>query len=320
MANPSKRHPGRPKKTTWENCKVNGCGQTVESGGFGMCRTHYMQAYRGVRSADGDLLRMPLRTRSYGPGAVCTVGGCKSRPVAQGLCSRHHQAVPPLLKDLDGQYAEKARSLGHCRLCVSDVVYTAAGLCPKHYKQVSRGIIDLEGNQLRELKKRSPYEGQVCLIDDCGRRPINRGMCDRHAQQRAAGILDAEGNQLRPLMPAGRRRTKDRWVGQEGYVLVRAPEGHPRARVDGTILEHRLVVEEALGRYLEEWEVVHHKNGNRSDNRPENLQVLDGRAKKSEGHPPAHESTVDDLQRRMEHLKHNNPEALASLVKRFAAS
>lgn len=41
-----------------------------------------------------------------------------------------------------------------------------------------------------------------------------------------------------------------------------------------TVSAHRLVAEQALGRALEAGEVVHHRNGNRYDNRPENLEVL----------------------------------------------
>lgn len=49
---------------------------------------------------------------------------------------------------------------------------------------------------------------------------------------------------------------------------------HPNANKLGYVLEHRLVMEEELGRFLDPSEVVHHVNHDPSDNRPENLEVL----------------------------------------------
>jgi hypothetical protein len=56
-----------------------------------------------------------------------------------------------------------------------------------------------------------------------------------------------------------------------GYVRVWAPD-HPRAHA-GRVLEHRLVMERLLGRELLPTESVHHINGHRTDNRPDNLEL-----------------------------------------------
>lgn len=57
-----------------------------------------------------------------------------------------------------------------------------------------------------------------------------------------------------------------RFVRSDGYVSV---------SIDGTYyLEHRVVMERFLGRKLDTTEHVHHRNGNKADNRLENLEVL----------------------------------------------
>ena len=48
---------------------------------------------------------------------------------------------------------------------------------------------------------------------------------------------------------------------------------HPRINVNGHILEHIVVMETKLGRRLRPGENVHHVNGVKDDNRPENLEL-----------------------------------------------
>jgi hypothetical protein len=49
---------------------------------------------------------------------------------------------------------------------------------------------------------------------------------------------------------------------------------HPHAAQNGYVREHRLVMEQELGRYLDPQEVVHHRDGDPTNNAPANLEVF----------------------------------------------
>lgn len=75
-----------------------------------------------------------------------------------------------------------------------------------------------------------------------------------------------------------------RWKGgriidKNGYVKVYTGEHHPSGARKYR-LEHRIVMEQQLGRPLKRHEIVHHKDGNRQNNDPSNLEIW------SKAHPP----------------------------------
>lgn len=98
-----------------------------------------------------------------------------------------------------------------------------------------------------------------------------------NAIRRAGGTVRARG-----MVPGTRRgRYHNAWRGgrfvrSSGYVETYVEEDDPLAAMRdarGRVLEHRLVMARQLGRPLYDDESVHHKNGVRDDNRPENLEL-----------------------------------------------
>lgn len=80
-----------------------------------------------------------------------------------------------------------------------------------------------------------------------------------------------------PHWKGGRRKTVN------GYILIHRPK-HPYCQSHGYILEHRLVMESKLGRYLHPKEVIHHLNEDKTDNRIENLELLESQAEHMRHH------------------------------------
>ncbi len=82
------------------------------------------------------------------------------------------------------------------------------------------------------------------------------------------------------VMPRG--AASPQWKGgrrphNSGYIMVYAPD-HPRANNVGSVLEHILICERALGRYLPPQAEVHHVNEVKDENRNSNLVICEDRA------------------------------------------
>jgi len=106
------------------------------------------------------------------------------------------------------------------------------------------------------------------------------GRTGKTAATEMGKILKEAGVPIRQKASFGKETAHPRWNGgtskTRGYVKQLVPD-HPFAR-NGYVLQHRLVMEKMLGRLLTAEEVVHHKNGIKDDNRPENLQLFPNNA------------------------------------------
>lgn len=103
-----------------------------------------------------------------------------------------------------------------------------------------------------------------------------------------------------------------------GYKYVRLPQDDfftPMLDCKGYILEHRLVMAKHLNRCLLSWEIVHHKNGIKDDNRLENLELLPTR--KYHVVDSYTQSLIIKLQNRIKKLERENYQLREEIKKRL---
>lgn len=99
-------------------------------------------------------------------------------------------------------------------------------------------------------------------------RPPGKSQYTKRCQEKLSKARNLQEKERNPNWRGGRFRKTN------GYILIKA-YGHPNANKNGYVLEHRLVAEKALGRFLNKEEKCHHRNGILDDNRWENLFVFE---------------------------------------------
>jgi hypothetical protein len=122
----------------------------------------------------------------------------------------------------------------------------------------------------------SLYESGLSCPDIAGRYGVNPSSVQSALERGGVTLrppwVDAAKKNTGRRGPMNKNFTGERKI-YHGYAWLYFPN-HPARNKAGYILEHRAIVEESLQRLLEEHEHVHHINGDRLDNRRENLQVL----------------------------------------------
>ena len=110
----------------------------------------------------------------------------------------------------------------------------------------------------RQVENERKRKARLAAIKPC---PI----CGGKKKHTATMCIDCRRGENHHAWRGGR-------VINQGYVLIKAPD-EPGAHANGYIPEHRFVMQRHIGRMLRPEETVHHKNGNRLDNRLENLEL-----------------------------------------------
>lgn len=179
----------------------------------------------------------------------CSVDGCDQPVFAYGKCGGHrftgvqlHEVTP---------IAERGDGL--CGVDECDRTAFSRGHCKLHYHRLRRtGAPGYASVQVRKPR------GVPCEVDGCDRLAAGDGLCQMHYRRRAQ---------------SGTIGSPDPVKNDKGDGSI-TPTGYRILKFDGiAIYEHRYVMEKKLGRKLRKGENIHHVNGDKLDNRPENLEL-----------------------------------------------
>lgn len=203
----------------------------------------------------------------------CTVEGCcNTGEIRQGYCNKHYRRWRRHGDPLGGgpeqdrtKWIAETVTENVCRIDGCNRSLKAQGLCSAHYGRWQR-----YGDPLGGGPERKPAADQVkikCNADGCEKSAVTRGMCPAHYSRWR------KGNEWNT--PLTRQNISKAQTMNNGYIFFTDYE-HPQSvsSKNGKVLVHRAVMSEILGRPLTRQETVHHKDGNRANNDPDNLELF----------------------------------------------